>query len=165
MRDIYRDPIFYYILAPLLIGLWPLLVWAIYLPQAYEGRESDERDLEEAKVAILGILEYDPDRLNIVGDEKGSRFTYREAIDSAANVCRIPSANYVDSIGSITSSGGKRIQGASVTLENVAIVQAARFLSTLQSTWVNLTCDNITLRKIEGMPDQWRVEMRFTYAY
>ena len=42
---------------------------------------------------------------------------------------------------------GKKRQDARVELKDVSIVQAARFLVAMQSTWVNLTCDKIELSK------------------
>ncbi len=165
MRDLYRNPMFYYVLAPILIGIWPLLVWAVYLPGTTDGRAADEDSLGEAHTAILEILEFDPDRLTIEGGDQGFKFTYAEAIDRAANVCNIPSANYANIAGGISKSGGKETQGAHVSLDNVGVVQVARFLSTLQSTWVNLTCEKITLKMKEGMRDQWDVDLNFRYSY
>jgi hypothetical protein len=165
MKDIYKNPVFYYVLAPILIGMWPLLVWAVYLPTAAEGKVADEESFTDAVAACSEILKYDPDRLSIVGDDKGRKFNYPEAIDSAANFCSIPSGNYVHTSSQIAKSGGKETQGAHVSLDNVAIVQVAKFLSRLQSTWVNLTCEKITLKKQEGMPDQWDVDMDFKYVY
>ena len=164
MKDLHKNPVFYYVLAPVLIGLWPLLVWAVYLPKATEGRAADEESLGEAQTAILEILEFDPERIKIKGGDQG-KFTYAEAIDSAANLSRIPSANYSSSVGGIVKSGDKEIQTAHMSLDNIAVVQLARFLSELQSTWVNLTCEKITLKKQEGMPDQWDVDLNFKYTY
>jgi hypothetical protein len=166
MRDLYKNPMFYYILAPILIGLWPLLVWAVYLPGGREEREAEETHLVEAQAAILKILELDPDRLEIAGPgaELG-KFTYAEAIDRAANVCNIPSSNYNFTSGAIVKSGGKETQQARLSLDKVVIVQVAKFLSTLQSTWVNLTCEKATLKKKEGMRDQWDVDLDYRYSY
>ena len=165
MRDLHKNPMFYYVLAPILVGLWPLLVWAAYLPRATDDREVDEVSYGEAQTAILEILEYDPDRLLIEAGDQGFKFTYAEAIDRAANVCDIPSANYTYSASAISKSGGKETQGAHVSLDNVVIVQVAKFLSTLQSTWVNLTCERIRLNKQDGMRDQWDVDLDFKYSY
>ncbi len=164
MRHIHKNPIFYYIVAPVLIGLWPLLVWAVYLPSANDAQAADKGSLDQAQTAILDILKFDPDRLEIKGGDQG-KFTYAEAIDSAANLCRIPSANYSNSAGGIAKSGGKEVRGAHVSLDNIAVIQLARFLSELETRWVNLTCEKVTLKKKEGMPDQWGVDLDFKYTY
>ncbi len=166
MRDIYKNPIFYYALAPILAGLWPLLVWGVYLPQAEEAWDSDQKLYKEATASIVEILDKDPDRLKIVAETKSlGRFAYAEAVDRATNLCRIPSSNYRLSTGSIVTSGGKETQQARVNLIDVGIVQVAQFLSTIQSMWVNLSCERIRLTKKAGMPDLWDMDVTFQYAY
>ena len=49
MKDIYKNPIFYYILVPVLITLWPLLIWGVYLPEAERSWKDDEADYKKAK--------------------------------------------------------------------------------------------------------------------
>lgn len=65
----------------------------------------------------------------------------------------------------IASADKPKTQNAKVTLKAVGIVQAATFLSQIQSSWVGLKCDQVTLTKKEGVPDQWDVEMKFWYTY
>jgi len=166
MRDMYKNPILYYVLAPILAGLWPLLVWGVYLPQAEEAWDSEQKLYGEATASIVEILDKDPDRLKIVDETKSlGRFAYAEAVDRAANLCRIPSSNYRLSSGSTVTSGGKESQQARVSLIDVSIVQAARFLSTIQSMWVNLSCERIRLTKKAGMPDLWDMDVTFQYSY
>lgn len=165
MRDLHKNPMFYYILAPVLIGVWPLLVWAVYLPRATEGGTADEKSFADAVTACTEILTFDPERLKIKGDEQGRRFAYPEAIDSAANVCNIPSGNYVYNANPIIKISGKEVQACRVSLDGVGIVQIGKFLSRLQSVWVNLTCEKIALKRREGMPDQWDVDLDFKYTY
>ena len=76
---------------------------------------------------------------------------------SARRAAILPSAG----IGGVD----KKTQNAKVTLKTVGIVQAATFLSYIQSMWVGLKCDQIKLTKKKGMPDQWDVEMKFWYTY
>ena len=167
MRDFYREPVFYYICAPVLIALWPILVWAVYLPDARESYENEQMGLSEAQVAILEILSLDPARLAIVdpNDSSLGKFSYNGAITEAANLSNIPPANKRYSSSPVRESQGKRTQAARVYLEDVHIKQIAKFLTEIQSTWVNLTCDTISLDKKEGMPDQWDVDIAFTYTY
>ena len=33
MKDIHKNPIFYFLVVPVIIGIWPLLVCAVYLPR------------------------------------------------------------------------------------------------------------------------------------
>ena len=34
IREIYKNPIFYYILIPAFAALWPAIIWGVYLPAA-----------------------------------------------------------------------------------------------------------------------------------
>jgi hypothetical protein len=38
MREVYKNPMLYYLLIPVLVGIWPLLVWGVYLPRAEQDR-------------------------------------------------------------------------------------------------------------------------------
>lgn len=166
MRDIYKNPMFYYVLVPIIVGVWPLLVWSMHLPKAEKALEDDKRLYGEAEVAIIEIREKDPDRLKIVEETKSlGKFAYADAVDRVANLCRIPSGNYTLNSGNIVTSGKKESQQARVSLAGVSIVQAARFLSTIQMMWVNLSCERVRLTKKAGMPDQWDMDMTFQYDY
>ena len=166
MRDIHRNPILYYVLIPVLVGLWPLLVWAVYLPTAERACDADCDLLIEGAVSIQEILTIDPQRMN-KGDPNhvAGEFAYARAVDREANLCGILPSNHSLSVQNIIVMAGKKRQDAMVKLKDVGIVQAAKFLSTMQSTWVNLTCDKIELSKKKGMPDQWDVDLNFIYYY
>jgi len=166
MRDIYRNPMMYYLVAPLVVSVWPLLVSLVYLPATQRGMKQDRDSCLEGQTYILDILKYDPERLKFSEDKDASgEFSYAKAIDHVANRCEIRSANYGYSAGPIIPTAGKRTQNAMVTLKAVGIVQTAKFLSLLQSMWVGLKCDQVKLTKKKGMPDQWDVEMKFWYTY
>ena len=165
MRDIHRNPLFYYILVPVLLGLWPLLVWGKYLPAARDGLAKDCEQYTEASDLISTIISLDQDRLNPIEGPNLGRFSYAEAVDRAANICHIPSAKWELHSGKITTSGGKKVQEARVKLSNVGIVETADFLTRILSTWVNLTCDRIKLNKKEGMPNQWDIDLNFKYDF
>lgn len=155
----------YYLLAPILVSIWPLLVSLMYLPEARRSMNSDRDQCVEGQTYILDILTYDPDRLTFIEDRDASgEFTFAKAIDRTANRCGIRSASCDLTVGGI---GGvdKKTQNAKVTLKTVGIVQSATFLSYIQSMWVGLKCDQIKLTKKKGMPDQWDVEMKFWYTY
>ena len=166
MRELYRNPILYYVLAPILVSCWPLLVWGYYLPRETEAWERDEQLSGDAQNLMLELLDKDPERLRAAAEsQKIGKFTYFEVVNRVANLCRIPSGSLNLSTGDIITSGKKQTQQARVGLTNVGIVQAARFLDTIQAMWVNLTCNRIELSKKEGMPDQWDMDLSFRYDY
>ena len=167
MRDFYREPVFYYVLAPILIGLWPLLVWSMYLPRTQEQYETEQGDLIDAQAGIMEILTLDPDRLDIVdpNDSTLGKFAFLQAIDRAVNLSNIPSDGYKPNIYPPRKVQGKDIQTARLNLEDIGIKQVAKFLTEIQSTWVNLTCDSVKLTHREGMSDHWDVDIDFTYVF
>jgi len=166
MREIYKNPILYYLLIPVLVGLWPLLVWGVYLPRNEQRRDVEQSLLVEGQTHIVDILRIDPERLNLAdANEVTAEFSYGRAIDRVANLCAIPAGSCDYSAGNIVEVSGKKRQEARIKLTNVSIVQAAKFLSTLQSMWATLTCDKVKLTKKKGMPDQWDVDFNFLYYY
>ena len=167
MRDIFRNPMSYYLVAPVLIAVWPLLVWAVYLPRAERDWQSEQASYSDGRTYVLDILQKDPDRLKLHGDgEVMGEFSYAKAIGRVANLCGIPfPGKCTYSAGSIVTSANKRRQNARVTLTDVDIVRAAKFLSTIQSMWVNLKCNKVKLTKRKDVPDQWTVDLTVWYYY
>jgi hypothetical protein len=166
MRDIFKNPILYYILAPIATGLWPLLLWAVYLPASQRNWDLEQGQYKQGQTLIAEILALDPDRLAFVGVNNAvNDFSYAPAVDRVANLCKIPSNSYRLSAGGIMTSSGKKSQTAKVVLTNVDIVRFARFLSTIQSLWVNLQCDKVKLTQKESSPDQWTIELDLKYYY
>ena len=166
MREIYKNPMFYYLVIPVLVGLWPLLVWAVYLPRTERVQEIERGLLIEGQTQIVDILRIDPGRLNFTdANDVGGEFSYGSAVDRVANLCRITASNCNYNAGNIIPSGGKRRQDARVKLSDVTIVQTAEFLSMIQSRWVNLTAEKIKLTKKKKIPDQWEVDLDLLYYY
>ncbi len=167
MREVYKNPVLYYLLIPVLVALWPLLVWGVYLPRAEDSRETEVGLCVEGQTRAVEILFLDPDRLNPPGG-KGpitTPFDYGSAVTRAANLCQIPPNSCPLSSTDTMVSGGKKRQDARVELKSVGIVQAAKFLWTMQSMWATLQCEDVKLTKKKGTPNQWDVDFRFVYYY
>jgi len=166
MRELYKNPMLYYVLIPVLVGLWPLLVWAVYLPQAENNRDLEAGLCVDGISLVTEILNIDPDRPNKTGPAQTPvEFSYVSAMGQVANLCKIPSSGWTSSAGGFQESGGKRRQDAQVKLLNVGVVQIAQFLHTAESLWVHLSCETLKLQKKKGMPDQWDADFRFLYYY
>ncbi|MGA1979781.1 MAG: hypothetical protein ABSG99_04340 [Sedimentisphaerales bacterium] len=166
MKQIYKNPALYYILAPVLVALWPLLIWGVYLPAAGRNWQVEKAQYSEAQGIIAEILAIDPDRLEFVdSNNTAAEFDYASAIEKTAGSCGIPPTNYKLSSGIITSTGGQKSQSAKVGLKQVDITKFAKFLSTLQLRWANLQCSQVKLTKKKGLPDIWDVDLDFKYYY
>ena len=168
MKDIYKNPILYYIVVPVIAGLWPLLVWAIYLPTAQKDVEEQIAQYKKAEPIMMEILTLEPDRLEFAdANDTAADFTYGEAIDRVASLCRIPPSKYNLSSAMIITTNDKKSQSASVDLKQVDIRKFARFLSMMQLRWANLQCEQLKLTKKQNLPDNdmWDVDIKFKYYY
>jgi hypothetical protein len=166
MREVYKNPLLYYVLIPVLVGLWPLLVRGLYLPQSKSDLKTEGSLCIEGQTQVIEILRIDPERLNTQAKgQRATEFEFSSAVNQAANLCRIPSSSCQIYAGSKSTSEGRTRQDARIKLTNVDIVQAAKFLSHMQSMWVALQCQDLKLQRKKGMPDQWDVDFRFIYYY
>jgi hypothetical protein len=166
MKDVYKNPNFYYILVPVILALWPLLVWAVYLPGAHNKFDEEQGQYDEAQKIITEILTLDPDRLQSP-DAKGraAGFEYAAEVDKVARLCGIPPSAVEISSKPKRPAKGQTTQNCRVVLKEVNIATFAKFLSELQLRWVDLHCENIALRKLKGLPDSWKVDLNFKYYY
>ncbi len=166
MKDIYKNPMLYYILVPCLAALWPLLVWAVYLPSAKGGYEQETAQYIEAQGKIATILGRDPTRLELADPNKtADKFDYATAVSDIARRCRIAATNYTVSSKPIRTSSGKKSQSATVILKQINIASFANFLFKIQLRWANLQCESVTLTQKKGLKDVWKVDLDFKYYF
>ena len=166
MKDIYKNPILYYILVPSLAALWPLLVWAVYSPAAERNFKEERSQYDDANDIMLEILGRDPTRLELADPNKtADRFDYDTAVSDVARRCKIPATNYTVSSKPVRTSSGKKSQSAKAVLKQVNIAVFADFLSKIQLRWASLECENVTLTKKKGLADMWKVDLDFKYYY
>jgi hypothetical protein len=156
----------YYILVPCLVALWPLLVWAVYLPGAKGDYKQEAAQYLEAQLKIATILERDPTRLEITDPNKtADKFDYVVAVSDIARKCNISPIYYTTSSKPVRTSGGKKSQSATVVLKQIDIQSFANFLSKIQLRWANLQCDSVTLTQKKGFVDLWKVDLNFKYFF
>jgi hypothetical protein len=166
MREIYKNPILYYILVPCIVALWPLLVWAVYLPAAESDLKEGISGYKKAQITIEAILEHDPSRLeNDDPNKTADKFDYTTTVSDIARRCGIAATNYAVSTKPIRITSGKKSQSAKVVLQEVRIGSFADFLSKMQLRWADLQCEDVTLTKKKGLADAWKVDLDFKYYY
>jgi hypothetical protein len=166
MNDIYKNPIFYYILIPVLVALWPLLMLVVYLPDADRSLVKEKEQYAKAEKVIEEILTVDPERLEAVDSNSGvTKFDYAVVVEQIAKSCQIAASNYNISSKPVRVTSGQKTQAAMVVLKEVEITKFAKFLSTIQLRWSNLQCENVTLTRKKGMLDVWKADVEFKYYY
>ena len=160
MKDLLRNPVFYYVLIPVLAGAWPLSLWLKFLPQMTNQRDQQKTYIQDANDKIREILTLDPERLSYA-KKKGepADFEYEVVVYKVAQSCGLPTPEV------FPSPKVKDRQTARVKLSDVGIVQCARFLSTLQMHWSNLQCTLIRLDNKKTAKDRWDVSLEFAYYY
>jgi len=168
MKDLYKNPTLYYILVPILVGIWPLFVWAMHLPEGKETLKNDVTASRKGQAIALSIVTLDPERADAgdANDAPGD-FSYLAAVDKVAGVCGIPASKYKVTTGMIITKDGQKSQSARLRIEEIGVVQLARFLSLIQYKWGTLQCDKVTLSKSKSeiRPDVWTAEMDFNYYF
>ncbi|MHC4639831.1 MAG: hypothetical protein ACYTBV_20410 [Planctomycetota bacterium] len=169
MKDIYKNPILYCILVPVIVGLWPLLVWAVYLPDAQKNIKEHKSQYQDSEPIIMEILTLDSGRLEEFADpnETAMEFTYSRAVDRIANTCGIPPSKYKVSTSMIITTREQKSQSATVDLKQVDIAKFAGFLWEIQLSWANLQCERVKLTKKQNLPDNdmWDFNIEFKYYY
>ena len=168
MKDLYRNPFLYYIAIPMLVGLWPLLVSAIYLPAAQKDKDMQIADYKKAEQLMIEILTLDPERLEFAEpNEAATEFSYTGVAHKVANLCGIPASSCKVHSGIIVETKKQKSQTANVDLKQVDMVKFAKFLSMIQFRWANLQCESVKLTRKDNMPskDVWDADLKFKYYY
>ena len=168
MKDIYKNPILYYIAVPIIVGLWPLLVWVIYLPNAQKDVEEKMDQYKRPEPIMIEIYTLEPDRLEFAdSNDTAVDFTYGEAVDRIASLCRIPPSKYNLSSAMIMTTRGQKSQSARIDLKAKDIRKFAKFFSMMQLRWPNLQCERLKLSKKQNLPDNdmWDVDIELKYYY
>ncbi|MDH7598285.1 MAG: hypothetical protein QHH07_01450 [Sedimentisphaerales bacterium] len=163
---LHTNPILYYCLVPVAIAIWPALVWFKFVPQAELQKARWKQYVPEVNAAAAEILKLEPDRLIERSPQVKEQFDYMTAVSRTAVKCGIPTGSYSHTTGMVTKrSSGQKSQTATVTLKAVSIVQACRFLSTMQVDWPHLECTSINMTQDRGAKDRWTVKLGFEYFY
>ena len=166
IKELYKNPLFYYVLVTVLAVLWPLILLGIYLPTVRLGLNEDMKQYDKAMQIFDELRNLDPGRLNASKEENIKvDFDYATAVQQTAGFASIPASNYKLSSGTIVTSRGRKSQSANVSLKDVDVTKAMRFLSTIQLRWSSLQCTQIKLKKKKGLPDSWDVDFAFKYFY
>ena len=166
MKDIYKNPTLYYILIPIMVALWPLLIWAFYLPKVQDNWKAQKQQYSKAQKVMEQILALDHERLEFADSKTdAAEFDYAIAVEKIASSCSIPETNYEFSSRPIRTSSGQKSQSAIVVLKDVDITKFAEFLSTIQLTWANLQCEKVKLTKKKGLLNAWKIDVNFKFYY
>ena len=163
MKFLSNNPILIYIIIPVLAGLWPLLLFLTYLPNAQENKDDQIDKYNEASLKIAEIISLSPERLEKADvNDAEQEFTFNTAVYQIANQCKIPSSQYTLSPWPTSE---KNTQRAKVDLDQVSIETFAQFLTQIQFRWPKLQCTQVTLDNEKDLKDIWDIDIDFLYHY
>lgn len=168
MKDVLHNPMFYYIVIPLCVAVWPAAVWTKYLPEAKEDVAEWSEWKIEAEDLMVQILERDPSRLEL-GGENGDKdiFSYGSAVDRIARLCSIPTRDCdYDAQPKIGGRNGKpATQTANIDITGVGVEQVANFVWKIRLMYPGLECTRIELKHKKGEKDVWDADLKFIYEF
>jgi hypothetical protein len=165
MKDIWRQSFIYYLAAPVILLIWPLLLYSFYLPKIDTAWEKEAKIFNDARSKMNKILTLDPERSVIKEKGRDSKFDYSNALNAAASKLGIRAGQLDIRVKKVLRSEGGKTQDCPVGIEDIDIVTFAKFISNLQVTWANLQIEKITLTKKEGSPDSWKADVTFKYFF
>jgi hypothetical protein len=167
IKALFKDPKWYYILAPLVCVLWPLWVGFVSLPAAQTAWGDEKVFYAKAEDVIADIYKIDPERFTAAqNQDKAAVFSYPAAVEQVARSCGVPSTEYkLQSSAVMKAKEGQQTQDAQVTLKQVNIATFAKFLSTMQLRWADVQCTSLKLTKQKGAVDLWKVDMTLKYYF
>ena len=162
-RDFYKKPLFYYILIPVLLGIWPCLVAFLYLPNSKNAYQRELQIYKDANNVMFDILTIDDRSKGTAPAGAAQGFDYIPAINDAARSSGILGPSIKSE--PMRNIEGKKIQEATVTIPATSITNFANFLYNLQKRWATLESQTINLEKQKGLPDTWKITIRFRYYF
>lgn len=166
MKQYLKNPNLYYIAVPVIVIAWALFAWLISLPSAEAKWEKQKTQYEKVQIEAAKILALAPGRLGYKQHaDTATEFDYTTAIAHYAKICSIPSSAYSHNASPEIKRKGQITKSASVSIKTIGIKNFARFLSMIMLRWPDLQCDNLTLKKLKGNPDNWKATIKFTYFY
>ena len=170
MNDKLKNPNLYYILLPVAAGIWAILAGLVFYPKSVAAWDDPQNgakaEYKQAQDLMQKIIAQKPEILHnkLKADTKGE-VDLGASIDTLAMLFDIPTSTYRHSVKKATKYGGKKTRTASMSIKEIGIEKAGRFVSAMLSLSPNLTCDIITIDKAKTGKDNWNVDLTMRYEY
>ena len=165
MKNYYKNVNSYYILVPLVVIFWCVFARGVLLPGANKKYDKILQDYTKSQPYFTEILKADPDRLKYQQKAGSEEFDYADVVDIFAKKFKIPSSTCDLRARGEVKRGGGRTKSADVSINPIDVETLALFISEMMLEWPKLQCGRLTLKKLKSGPDQWDVDIKFTYYY
>lgn len=165
-KDLWKNPDTYFVILPILAGLWALAAGLAFYPKSVRAWEEEKDLYAEAEILIGEILQMEPERLEFQ-QQKGtsSEFDYVTEIDRFAKEFGIPTGDYTLTVRQGRRQRGSMRKSADLAFKSVKVETLAGFISAMLFRWPELQCEQVTLDKVPAAKNEWKVKLRFTYYY
>ncbi len=167
MKDKLKNPNLYYILAPVLAGIWAILAGFVFYPGSVKTWQEDIKpEYEESQDWMYKLIELQPQRLQFqVKQGNKVEFDFGKTVDTLTQFFRIPPSKYTLSVRKPVNRAGKKTWTSSMSFKEIDIETTGRFLSTILEITSDLKCDQISIDKAKNGEDNWNVDLTMTYRY
>jgi hypothetical protein len=166
VKDLLKNPNFYYIAAPAAAGMFALLTVFVFYPAAVTRWHDTEAEYKSSHEYADKILKLQPERLLAANQTAGGEgFDFRVVVDDFAKVYTISPANYTISVKGEVKKQGKRAKSATLSIKTIDIEKLTKFVSTMLARWPDLECDVLSLDKGKASKDDWKADITLTYYY
>lgn len=166
MKDMLKNPNFYYIAAPSAAMIFTLLAGFVFYPGAVKQWKDSETEYNNSKELAEKLLTLQPERLLAAGQvTSGETFDFTVVVNDFAKTFSISPSNYTTSVKSEVKKQGKRARSATVSIKTIGIENLTKFLSTMLARWPDLECDVLSLDKGKAGKDDWKADLSLTYYY
>ena len=157
----------YYIVVPVLAGLWAILAGFVFYPGSINAWEKSQTDFESAEKQIKQLVAIQPKRLDYKVDEKAKpeEFDFTKTINDFAPVFSISDSNYNLTVRSPAKKAGRQTRSATIVIKTIDVEKLAQFLSAMLLRWPELKCEVLSFEKIKNTKNNWKVNMSMTYYY
>ena len=162
-----KNPNLYYIVVPVLAGLWAILAGFVFYPGSIHAWEKSQTDFESAEKQIKQLVAIQPKRLDYKVDEKAKpeEFDFTKTINDFARVFSISDSNYNLTVRSPAKKAGRQTRSATIVIKTIDVEKLAQFLSAMLLRWPELKCEVLSFEKIKNTKNNWKVNMSMTYYY
>ncbi|MHC4551239.1 MAG: hypothetical protein ACYSUT_00520 [Planctomycetota bacterium] len=170
MKDKLKDPNLYYILVPVIAGVWAVLAGLVFYPKSVKAWEDPKNgakaEYKQAQDLLQKIIEKKPEILKerLTTDKKGE-VDLGQAIDTLCLLFEIPTSKYRHSVRKPITRAGKKSRTATMTIKEVGIGKIGGFVSAMLSLSPGLDCEVISIDKAKTGKDNWNVDLTMKYTY
>lgn len=166
MKEIYKNPLLYYIAVPVLLAIWPLSIKFGYLPNTKQAYADEQQQYEKAENLMFDILDLNPERVNTATPkDEDNEFDFVKAVAQIASASGIDPRNYTSGSRAPITRNDRKTQTATITIQKIDIEKFSKFITNLQKRWANLECESVNISTVKGFKDTWKITLTLIYYY